>query len=203
MVFAPDPGIRRRAQNMFVDEPRASPWFVEPKMLPPITQTQVALSDLHKAVLTAVFQARSSEGVACARATLDALRQSSLASEERRIYHRLVTASLKQEQLDQIPQEMLDMDEVDPLGPMELTGAYYTRGHREGLEKGLEQGREQGRRLAAQQLLQRVLRRRDLELDEVRRERIETCEDLSQLEQWLDRALTARSLSDVFNHPGQ
>jgi hypothetical protein len=76
MVFAPDPDVRRRVQNMFVHEPRASPWFIEPKMLPPITQIKAALADLPKAVLTCVFRARSGEAVACARATLEALAQS-------------------------------------------------------------------------------------------------------------------------------
>jgi hypothetical protein len=201
MVFAPDPVIRGNAQNMFVKEPRASPWFVDPDMLPPITQTQVALDNVHKAVLTAVFHAQSSEGLACARATLEALQQSSLASEERRIYHRLVTANLTDEQINQIPQEILDIDEVDPLGPMELTGAYYVRGHREGHEKGHQEGREEGLLLASRQFLRRVLQRRELEVDDDHRERIEACKDLTLLGLWHDRALTATALADVFDPP--
>jgi hypothetical protein len=197
MVFAPDPGVRRRAQKMFVMEPRASPWFVEPKMLPPITQVQAALDNLAMAVLTAVFQARSKHGVACARATLEALAQSPLAFEERWIYHTLVLASLKQDQLEQIPKEIRDIDEKDPLGPMELTGAYYTRGHRE----GREEGREEGQQLKARQVLQLVISSRDLRLDDARRQQIEDCTDLTQLELWLDRALAARTLAEVFDPP--
>jgi hypothetical protein len=37
-VFAPDPTVRRASQRMFTNEPRASPWFVEPEMLPPIVE---------------------------------------------------------------------------------------------------------------------------------------------------------------------
>jgi hypothetical protein len=219
MVFAPDPDIRRQAQSMFVNEPRASPWFVEPEMLPPITQIELALGDLHKAVLTAVFHARSPQAVACARATLEALAQSTLASDDRSIYHSLVVASLKKEQLRQIPQEILDIDRADPLGPMELTGAYYVRGHEEGLEEGREEGREEGleqgreegleagRRLALQQVLRRVLLRRGLLSDDstadnaAAHERIESCKAPTLLEQWHDRALTARSLTEVFDPP--
>jgi hypothetical protein len=195
IVFAPDPDVRRRAQKMFVDEPRASPWFIEPKMLPPITRSEAALADLPKAVLTSVFHARSRQAVACARATLEALAQSPLDAEDRWIYHSLVIASLKKEQLRKIPQEILDIDRSDPLGPMELTGAYYVQGH----EDGLKEGREEGRRLESRQLLRRVLHRRGLEPGAAENRRIDTCEDLAQLGRWIDRALTASSLTEVFD----
>ncbi|KIG17140.1 hypothetical protein DB30_03737 [Enhygromyxa salina] len=205
MVFAPDPGVRRRAQKMFLKEPRASPWFVDPSMLPPITQWQLALADIPLAVLTSVFQARSEHAVPCACATLEALAKSDLDFDERRIYHDLVLASLKQEQLDQIPQEIRDIDEADPLGPMELTGAYYVRGHREGHEAGLEEGVrkgvQEGLQLKARQVLQRVLRRRGLEPAGARQQQIERCTDLPLLEHWLDQALTARTLAEVFDPP--
>jgi hypothetical protein len=51
---------------------------------------------------------------------------------------------LKQEQLDLLPKELLQWDDADPLGPMELTGAYYTRGLAEGIAQGVAQGRAQG-----------------------------------------------------------
>jgi hypothetical protein len=114
-----------------------------------------------------------------------------------------VVASLKKEQLRQIPQEILDIDRADPLGPMELTGAYYVRGHEEGHEQGLEQGR----RLALQQVLRRVLLRRGLLSDDstadnaAAHERIESCKEPTLLEQWHDRALTARTLTEVFDPP--
>jgi hypothetical protein len=46
-----------------------------------------------------------------------------------------MTASMK---------DLLQWDDKDPLGPVELTGAYYVRGHREGLEEGRARGIEQG-----------------------------------------------------------
>ena len=52
---------------------------------------------------------------------------------------------------------------------MELTGAYYTRGLRAGLEQ------------ASQRLL------------------IESCDDLARLESWLDQALTATSAAQLFD----
>jgi hypothetical protein len=47
-----------------------------------------------------------------------------------------MTASMK---------DLLQWDDKDPLGPMELTGAYYVRGHREGLAEGRARGLAEGR----------------------------------------------------------
>ena len=138
LVFAHDEHVRAKAQNMFVTEPRASPWFVVPEMLPPITDSDQSARDIDRSVLTTVFHARSPLAVACARATLEALFR--VAPPYGKIYHALVIAVLKQEQRDLLPKELLQWDDNWELGPMELTGAYYTRGHSDGLEQGLEQG---------------------------------------------------------------
>jgi hypothetical protein len=137
LVFAHEEEIRTDAQNMFVDEPRASPWFVVPEMLPPIIDPDLSAENIDKSVLTTLFHARSPLGVACARATLEALFR--VAPPDGKVYHALVTAALKQEQLDQLPKELLKWDDDWELSPMELTGAYYTQ--------GLAQGRTQGRTL--------------------------------------------------------
>lgn len=134
LVFAPDERVRRRAQNMFVTEPRASPWFVVPEMLPPIIDVDQSANDIDRSVLTTLFHARSAVGVACARATLEALNR--VAHPQRRIYRGLVTAVLNREQIELLPKELLQWDDSEPLGPMEVTGAYYTRGHDEGRAEG-------------------------------------------------------------------
>jgi hypothetical protein len=138
LVCAPDEAVRTNAQNMFVTEPRASPWFIIPEMLPPITDVDQSARDIDRAVLTTMFHVRSPIGVVCARATLEALIR--VAHPYRKMYRELVTASLKQEQIEQLPKYLLEWDDEDPLGPMELTGAYYVRGHSEGVEEGRAQG---------------------------------------------------------------
>jgi hypothetical protein len=135
LVFAPDEEVRACAQRMFVTEPRASPWFVVPEMLPPIIDVNQSARDIDRAVLTTMFHVRSPIGVACARATLEALIR--VAHPYRKMYRNLVTASLKQEQLEQLPKYLLEWDDEEPLGPMELTGAYYVRGRSEGRSEGL------------------------------------------------------------------
>lgn len=135
LVVAPDAEVRTNSMQMFETEPRASPWFIVPEMLPPITDVDQSAQDIDRAVLTTLFHVRSPIGVACARATLEAL--TGVAHPYRKMYRALVTASLKQEQLEQLPKYLLEWDDSEPLGPMELTGAYYVRGHSEGLEQGL------------------------------------------------------------------
>jgi hypothetical protein len=155
LVFAPDEAVRTSAQNMFLTEPRASPWFIVPEMLPPITDADQSARDIDRAVLTTMFHIRSPIGVACARATLEALIR--VAHPYRKMYRNLVTASLKQEQLEQLPKYLLEWDDEDPLGPMELTGAYYVRGHSEGMEAGRSEGMEAGRAKGMEEGLARAI----------------------------------------------
>jgi hypothetical protein len=69
------------------------------------------------------------------------------------------------------------------------------RGHRRGLKQGLALGLAQG--------LLRILATRGLPVDEPARQRILTCMDVAVLEKWLDRALTATTLSEVLEESAQ
>ena len=59
---------------------------------------------------------------------------------------------------------------------------------------GIAKGRAEGR--AASPFA--VLSARGLEVSEVARGRIESCSDVSTLDRWLARAVTAQSVDDVF-----
>jgi hypothetical protein len=140
LVFAPDERVRTDAQNMFETEPRASPWFVVPEMLPPIMDVDQSMKDIDRSVLTTLFHAHSDVGLACARATLEALLR--VAHPKRKMYRSLVNAALKKDQREFLPRELLaeeglDWDDSEPLGPMELDGPYYVRGLSEGRTEGL------------------------------------------------------------------
>ncbi|MFE8598720.1 Rpn family recombination-promoting nuclease/putative transposase [Archangium violaceum] len=69
------------------------------------------------------------------------------------------------------------------------------RGHRRGLKQGLALGRAEG--------LLRILTVRSLLVDEQTRQRILTCTDVATLDKWLDRAVTATTLSEVWEDPAQ
>jgi hypothetical protein len=195
IVFAPDGYVRRQCQKMFTNESRASPWFVEPELLPPIVDADRAAADVERAVLTTVFHIRSSNGLSCALAALQALHGLRMAHEHAKIYRSLVRASMTPTQIRQTPKELLEWDDEDPLGPMELSGAYYVRGHRE----GRTEGRQEGRLAEARRVVLRVLARRGLTIDGPQRERIESCDNLDQLEQWLDGALVVPDTAALFD----
>jgi hypothetical protein len=66
-----------------------------------------------------------------------------------------------------------------------------------GIEQGIEQGRMEGRLMEARAALRRVLARRQLTPSQDDHARIEACTNLATLERWLDRAITAVSVSDA------
>ncbi len=80
--------------------------------------------------------------------------------------------------------------------------AVKDEGHHQGLEKGLEQGLEQGldkgRIVEARVSLRRVLARRKLSLSTENDARIEQCTDREILERWLDAAVDASTIEQIF-----
>jgi len=65
--------------------------------------------------------------------------------------------------------------------------------------KGRAEGEARGRAEGEAGMLLRVLAARGFEVPGPVRERVLSCTDLSQLESWGDRAVTAASLDDVFS----
>lgn len=122
-----------------------------------------------------------------------------VAHEHRTIYGELIRATMTEEQIEQIPKPLIEFDPEWTLGPMEKESAFYVRGHRKGLAEGREHGVEAGRLVEARTLVQRVLERRGLALDQTQRQHIEACDDLTRLENWLDRALIVTDPTQLFD----
>ncbi|HRI63213.1 MAG TPA: hypothetical protein PK156_03220, partial [Polyangium sp.] len=76
--------------------------------------------------------------------------------------------------------------------------AVKDEGHHQGLEQGLEQGLDKGRIVEARVSLRRVLARRKLSLSTENDARIEQCTDREMLERWLDVAVDASTIEQVF-----
>jgi hypothetical protein len=73
-------------------------------------------------------------------------------------------------------------------------------GVKQGRDEGVKLGRDEGLKLAARSLIT-VLRARGIEVPEQLRQRILGEQDIHRMEQWLERAVTAQELGDVFNEP--
>ena len=76
----------------------------------------------------------------------------------------------------------------------EFARKYVAQGREEGLQQGLQEGRYEGERAA----LFEVLDARGLEVDDATRQRILACSEQEQLNLWLRRAVTAKSVRELF-----
>ncbi|WP_129668766.1 hypothetical protein [Phytoactinopolyspora endophytica] len=81
------------------------------------------------------------------------------------------------------------------------TMAYPYQSHlrSQGREEGREEGRKEGRKEGEALFVLRVLQRRGLDVSHDARQRIISGADDATLEKWLDRALTAESVQELFD----
>jgi hypothetical protein len=223
LVLSPEADVRERAKTLFEHEPELRPLIVEPDLIPQIVDFSQACQEPELTILSAVMHSRSEDAVVCARAALVAL--FAVPRETRQCYLDLVSASLTEDQMAEAAQQLPPEVEVE-LSKMELESYAYTQGLRLGRDAGVEEGRkagreegrragrEEGRRAGreegSQQTLQAAraailatmhttLAQNGIVLDETSRSRIERCQDLEQLSQWLVRAVTARSATELFD----
>ncbi|MCA9696066.1 MAG: hypothetical protein KC431_00990, partial [Myxococcales bacterium] len=146
IVFCPISRVREKYQKMFEQEPRASPWFVTPEMIPVVTTVEQARADWPMAVLACVFHSHLPHIMDSILATLTVLHE--LAPSDLPIYIDLVTSSLDTQQLSGLPKYLLEIDFDAPLSRLEKRNGFYVRGRadgrQEGLAEGLAEGREKG-----------------------------------------------------------
>jgi hypothetical protein len=80
----------------------------------------------------------------------------------------------------------------------ELISEWEDKGRAKGLAKGLAKGRAEGRAAEARSLLRKVLAARSFPVTPDVRARIDGEPDVARLEAWLEAAVTASSIGDVF-----
>ena len=80
--------------------------------------------------------------------------------------------------------------------PLRVPAAF--QGREEGRSQGREEGREEGRAEGRAEDIVRILERRGVSVPQEAREQILSCTDIATLDNWLDRALTAAAVSDLF-----
>ena len=72
------------------------------------------------------------------------------------------------------------------------------KGLAEGLAKGLAKGRAEGRAEGLRGAIRTLLDARDIQLSATQLRRLDRCEDLAVLDDWVQRAARAKSANDVF-----
>jgi hypothetical protein len=70
-------------------------------------------------------------------------------------------------------------------------------------EKHFERGRQQGKAERSAEYLLRILAARGVHVDDKARHRIMSCTDMATLDQWFERALNAKHLSEVLGDAEQ
>jgi len=95
----------------------------------------------------------------------------------RRVLHSVVDAQRAEELMRSYGEELIE------------------QGRQEGMARGQAKGRAEG--------VLRILAARRVYVHDEARQRILTCTDMATLDRWFDRALDARTLSDVLDEPAQ
>jgi len=122
----------------------------------------------------------------------------------REIYTRLIRATATMEvrrALEELMATVFRDEFVDGLldqGRAEGRAEGEARGRAEGEARGRAEGEAQGRAEGEAAMLLRILAARGFGVPDDVRQRVESCTDLLQLEAWGDRAVTARSLEEIF-----
>ncbi|MFE1596766.1 hypothetical protein [Nocardia sp. NPDC058705] len=163
------------------------PLVLGPHNVPAITDAATASTDLPLAALSAITHASAPDS----SAILEALASALLSAGDRddaQVYTELVELGLGNTQSAELWRKLMSVD----LSFFRSETSQRLR--QEGLEKGLEKGHDQG---VADSIL-RILARRDVPVPAAAEATISSCHDREQLVVWLDRAITAESIDELF-----
>ena len=94
----------------------------------------------------------------------------------------------------------LPVDELDAYANPVYRQTLFEEGREEGIEEGIEKGIEKGAVSAKQKTFMMILEYKFGEISDVIKEMITMVDDVDKLDQWLNRALDAKLLSDLWEH---
>jgi hypothetical protein len=163
-----------------------TPVVLGPDNVPPLTTPEEAAGDLPFAVFAALTHSRGRkvgailEALASALNTIDTAVASELAE--------FTEAGLGDTAGLKIWRTLMATE----------TFPYMSETRVKGRLEGRAEGRAEGRVEEGVRAVLRVLKRRDVAVDDDSRERIESCANLETLETWLDRAVTAHKVKELF-----
>lgn len=163
------------------------PLVVGPDELPRVESVEAALADLPLAMLSALLHVSDDRGEVDASHALRAV-QAKAGSDVVVWFYGLLRGIVDDEKLTLL-QEIIKM--LDPWANFQPR----TKWERESFSAGISEGEAKGEAKA----LLRILSSRNLPLADDQRRRIEQCQDVQQLERWIERALSARSAAEALS----
>jgi hypothetical protein len=208
LVVAPEPAVARWAAGPIeTGQPGCPfvPMVLGPGAIPYVTDLEQASKAPELAVLSALAHGQEEEGAKVALAAIGAAR--GLDPDRARLYHDLVLSALN-EAARKALEELMASGRYEyqsdfakkylAEGRAEGWAEGKAEGKAEGRAEGKTEGRAEGRAEAFRLALVRVLARRGFTLTSELQRRIDAETDLERLERWLDVAVTAASLAEVF-----
>lgn len=200
LVVAPDPAVAAWARKPIHLGPGNDlrVFVLGPAEIPTITDIEVAIRHPELAVLSALAHGNDAEyGMPVLRVMLGAL--DTLDSKDAEVYLHIVYKALAGP-LHRALQEEVMLREQFP--DVELEGQFileFMKRQKARIEARSEaRGEARGEVHGKAQVLLRLLDRSGVELSQEQRSAIEGCEDVAQVDAWIDRAFDAKSAADVF-----
>lgn len=160
------------------------PLVLGPHNVPVVTTVETAVSDLPLAALSAITHATSPEIGAILESLAAALRLAG-DRDDAQIYAELVELGLGRTRGARIWRKLMSV----PLSFFRSETSQRMR--REAREEGHEKG--------VSESILRILRRRGIDVPAAAEAKISSCHDRALLGDWLDRAISARTVDDVFS----
>jgi hypothetical protein len=179
LVICPDPEEAERCRRIIRT---GHPGFdLAPEVIDPLNAPGADGASPYLAIFAACIGAIDMETEQGARQVLTAIQATGASTADR---ERLTTIILTI--ASSAARQILE----DMMTTIEWKSDFIEGFHRQGLEQGLEQGK-------AEYLIKMIDARRIAVTDQQRRQ-ITSCTDITQLDQWFDRALTAATAADIF-----
>jgi hypothetical protein len=184
LVVAPEEGLAHWCGRAIETGQRGfvlQPYVAGPGNLPVVMQEEEAREAPEWAMLSVLAHGQGEQGEAMARAVLPGL--VGLDGERSRFYFDLLVRSLNDA-------ARAALEALMQSGTYEYTSEFARRFIAQGHKEGLQEGESKA--------LLKLLEARGIAVDEESRQRIVACTDLEQLERWLVKALSVRSLHELF-----
>jgi hypothetical protein len=196
VVVTPSRAVARWAARPIVLDDGASvvvPIVIGPDQIPRIDDPGVTPSP-ELAVLSTMAHGRRRGAVSLGRAAREALR--TLPREWLAVYNDMVLRHLSKRARSRLEAEMRPEDyEIEN----EVVKEFFSRAEAQGLAKGEAKGKTEGKAEGLAGALLRILARNRLAVDEKLRDEVLACRDEARLLGWIDKAVEATKLADVFD----
>lgn len=204
LVVAPDPDVAAWCEEpikLGVPEFVLKPPVLRGDRIPKVTDPMAAMRRPELALLSAMAYGDSDEVVDIGRAALEGF--STLDEKLAAFYTDILYNAI-----NEAARRVLEVKMKGYVWTSPWARELIQRGRDEGLKDGVKLGRDEGVKLGrdeglklAARSLSTVLRARGIDVPEQARQRILAEQDIGVIERWLERAVTAVTLADVFNEP--